>query len=78
MCLSEVSDKKQYGRYSIEYKGRNLSNSTELLCAYGKAQRVYRIADLSNGDFEEVSCCVRSGFTSSFISHLRRSFHALR
>ena len=26
-----------------------------LLCQYGKAKRLFRIADVSNGDFEDVS-----------------------
>ena len=25
------------------------------MCAYGKAQRLFRIADVSNGDFEKVN-----------------------
>jgi RNA polymerase-associated protein RTF1 len=51
---SEINDKHNYGRYNIEYKGRNIMDTRALLCSYGKAQRLFRIADVSNGDFEEV------------------------
>jgi len=30
-------------------------DSRGLVCAYGKATRLFRIADVSNGDFEKVS-----------------------
>jgi len=30
-------------------------NNRALVCQYGKASRHFRIADVSNGDFEEVS-----------------------
>ena len=44
-----------HGSYKIEYKGRDVREDRALLCQYGKVQRLFRIADVSNGDFEEVS-----------------------
>ncbi|KAL7421173.1 RNA polymerase-associated protein rtf1 [Cryptotrichosporon argae] len=41
------------GRYKIEYKGREVSDDRGLMCAYGRSKRLWRIADVSNGDFEE-------------------------
>lgn len=47
--LSELGN-----RYSIEYKGRDVTADRALECAYGKLQRPYRIADISNGEVTEV------------------------
>lgn len=43
------------GRYNIEYKDKQISEDRVLLVSYGKARRLYRIADVSNGDVEPVS-----------------------
>ena len=32
-----------------------------LMCQYGKVKRLFRIADVSNGDFEEVGCLLIRG-----------------
>ncbi|CAD6579230.1 MAG: hypothetical protein TREMPRED_002430 [Tremellales sp. Tagirdzhanova-0007] len=37
----------------IEYKGRTVMDNRALMCQYGKAKRLFRIADVSNGDFED-------------------------
>jgi hypothetical protein len=50
----EVDTSRSHGRYSIEYKGRTIMDDRALLCQYGKVKRLFRIADVSNGDFEEV------------------------
>ncbi|KAL1406068.1 RNA polymerase-associated protein rtf1 [Vanrija albida] len=42
-----------HGRYSIEYKGNKVSDDRALLCQYGKLVRLFRIADVSNGDLDE-------------------------
>lgn len=44
-----------YGRYSIEFKGRQVQDDRALVCQYGLEKRLFRIADVSNGDFDEVS-----------------------
>ncbi|KAK1922482.1 rtf1 protein [Papiliotrema laurentii] len=51
VSIDDQSDK--HGTYSIEYKGRNVVDGRALTCQYGKATRMYRIADVSNGDFEQ-------------------------
>lgn len=44
-----------HGSYKIEYKeNRQVVDDRALLCKYGKLERLFRIADVSNGDFEEV------------------------
>lgn len=52
--LPGVESEHQHGRYHVEYKGRDVSASHALICAYGKANRLYRIADISNTDVSEV------------------------
>lgn len=42
------------GKYQIEFKGREVSEDRVLRVKYGKVERLFRIADVSNGDFEEV------------------------
>lgn len=32
-----------------------MTDDRALVCKYGKMERLFRIADVSNGDFEEVS-----------------------
>ncbi|WVR09151.1 hypothetical protein IAU60_006213 [Kwoniella sp. DSM 27419] len=51
--IKEVDSSAKFGSYNIEYKGRTIRDARGLLCAYGKAARLFRIADVSNGDFEE-------------------------
>ncbi|GFZ47472.1 hypothetical protein JCM24511_05216 [Saitozyma sp. JCM 24511] len=51
--IAEVDTSRSHGRYSIEYKGRTIMDDRALLCQYGKVKRLFRIADVSNGDFEE-------------------------
>ncbi|WWD21079.1 hypothetical protein CI109_105560 [Kwoniella shandongensis] len=53
--VTGVDTSERFGSYSIEYKGRNVRDGRGLLCQYGKATRLFRIADVSNGDFEERS-----------------------
>ena len=55
-----IDDSASHGKYAIEFKGRNIMDSRGLMCTYGNATRLFRIADVSNGDFEKVcrlSCC---------------------
>lgn len=42
-------------KYEIEYKGRQVVEDWQMLCSYGRMKRQFRIADVSNGDVEEVS-----------------------
>lgn len=49
-----VKGDHNHGDYKIEYKGRTVVDNRALVCQYGKASRHFRIADVSNGDFEEV------------------------
>jgi RNA polymerase-associated protein RTF1 len=42
------------GKYPIEFKGREVTEDRVLRVKYGKVERLFRIADVSNGDFEEV------------------------
>ncbi|GMK59323.1 hypothetical protein CspeluHIS016_0703380 [Cutaneotrichosporon spelunceum] len=49
----EPESQHSHGRYTIEYKGRDVSASHALRCAYGKAERLYRIADISNTEVSE-------------------------
>ncbi|EIW67131.1 hypothetical protein TREMEDRAFT_69995 [Tremella mesenterica DSM 1558] len=42
-----------FGSYKIEYKGREIKEDRGLLCQYGRVQRVFRIADVSNGDIDD-------------------------
>ncbi|WWC91323.1 uncharacterized protein L201_006266 [Kwoniella dendrophila CBS 6074] len=51
--IKEVDTSGKFGAYNIEYKGRNVRDARGLLCSYGKGARLFRIADVSNGDFEE-------------------------
>ncbi|WVW79215.1 hypothetical protein I302_101181 [Kwoniella bestiolae CBS 10118] len=51
--IKEVDTSGKFGAYNIEYKGRNVRDARGLLCSYGKMTRLFRIADVSNGDFEE-------------------------
>ncbi|OCF72597.1 RNA polymerase-associated protein RTF1 [Kwoniella mangroviensis CBS 8886] len=51
--IKEVDTSEKFGAYNIEYKGRNVRDARGLLCSYGKMTRLFRIADVSNGDFEE-------------------------
>ncbi|WRT68947.1 uncharacterized protein IL334_005929 [Kwoniella shivajii] len=51
--IKEVDTSEKFGAYNIEYKGRTIRDARGLLCSYGKAARLFRIADVSNGDFEE-------------------------
>ncbi|KAK4687631.1 RNA polymerase-associated protein RTF1, partial [Tremellales sp. Uapishka_1] len=51
----DIDTKHSYGRYKIEYKGRDVMDDRALVCQYGNATRHFRIADVSNGDFEDVS-----------------------
>ncbi|WWC73205.1 uncharacterized protein I206_107171 [Kwoniella pini CBS 10737] len=51
--IKEVDTSEKFGAYNIEYKGRNIRDARGLLCSYGKLTRLFRIADVSNGDFEE-------------------------
>lgn len=61
---SEIQD-GSHGRYNIEYKGKEISEDRVLLLSYGKGKRLFRIADVSNGDIEEVSSALLSeGATS--------------
>ncbi|BEI91738.1 uncharacterized protein CcaverHIS019_0405580 [Cutaneotrichosporon cavernicola] len=48
-----VESEHSHGRYTVEYKGRDVSASHALICAYGKANRLYRIADISNTEVSE-------------------------
>jgi RNA polymerase-associated protein RTF1 len=61
---SEIQD-GSHGRYNIEYKGKEISEDRVLLLSYGKGKRLFRIADVSNGDIEEVSRALLSEGTSS-------------
>ncbi|KAK8843402.1 hypothetical protein IAR55_007059 [Kwoniella newhampshirensis] len=51
--ITDIDTSEKFGSYSIEYKGRSVRDGRGLLCQYGKAARLFRIADVSNGDFEE-------------------------
>ncbi|WVF65669.1 hypothetical protein IAT40_000400 [Kwoniella sp. CBS 6097] len=51
--IKEVDNSGKFGSYSIEYKGRNIRDARGLLCSYGKSSRLFRIADVSNGDVED-------------------------
>ncbi|WWC64143.1 uncharacterized protein I303_106751 [Kwoniella dejecticola CBS 10117] len=51
--IKDVDTTEKFGAYNIEYKGRNVRDARGLLCSYGKSTRLFRIADVSNGDFEE-------------------------
>jgi RNA polymerase-associated protein RTF1 len=42
------------GKYQIEFKGREVAEDRVLRVKYGKVERLFRIADVSNGDFEDV------------------------
>lgn len=53
--IVSIDSSGSHGRYSIEYKGKQVSDSRALVCSYGKVQRLYRIADVSNSEFDEVS-----------------------
>lgn len=53
--ITGVDHTREHGKYSIEYQGRQMSDSRALMCQYGKMVRLYRIADVSNGDIDEVS-----------------------
>jgi RNA polymerase-associated protein RTF1 len=46
-------DEKPHQRYSIEYQGRTISDNHALVCTYGAYERLFRIADVSNGEFDE-------------------------
>lgn len=52
--IASIDTKHDLGRYSIEYKGRSILDNRALLCAYGNQKRLFRIADVSNGDFDHV------------------------
>lgn len=52
--IVSVDSSGGHGRYSIEYKGKQVSDTRALVCSYGKVQRLYRIADVSNSEFDEV------------------------
>jgi hypothetical protein len=51
---SELQD-GSHGAYKIEYKGKDIIEERVLLVSYGKSKRLFRIADVSNGDVEDVS-----------------------
>lgn len=53
--LKGIDKSQAHGRYTIEYQGRQVSDSRALICQYGKAVRLFRMADVSNGDIDEVS-----------------------
>jgi len=58
VCSPAALREPDHGSYAIEYKGRDVRDSRALLCAYGRAQREWRIADVSNSNFEEVSVAI--------------------
>lgn len=64
-----------HGKYDIEYKGRQYSDTRGLVLQYGSLVRVYRIADLSNGEIDEVSCSalLQTDFKAEFDRFLRTS-----
>lgn len=49
----------KHGSYKIDYKDRQVTDDRALVCKYGKVERLFRIADVSNGDFEDVSTVSR-------------------
>ncbi|ORX39021.1 hypothetical protein BD324DRAFT_618258 [Kockovaella imperatae] len=51
--IVDIDESGSHGQYTIEYQGRNISDSRALLCQYGKVKRLFRIADVSNGDIIE-------------------------
>ncbi|ORY26243.1 hypothetical protein BCR39DRAFT_541580 [Naematelia encephala] len=51
--ISSVETDSKFGRYKIEYKGKDIVDNRVLMCQYGSAKRMFRIADVSNGDIEE-------------------------
>lgn len=51
--ITGIDKSHDYGRYSIEYQGRQVLDDRALVCQYGLKKRLYRIADVSNGDFDE-------------------------
>lgn len=53
--IVSVDSSGSHGRYPIEYKGKQVTDTRALLCSYGKLTRLYRIADVSNSEFDEVS-----------------------
>lgn len=55
LTATDVNSGNNFGQYAIEYKSRTVSDNRVLVCQYGEAQRLFRIADVSNGDFDEVS-----------------------
>lgn len=53
--IGGLDHKSTHGKYSIEFKGRQVTSNRALMCAYGAYERLFRIADVSNGDADEVS-----------------------
>ncbi|ODN91429.1 RNA polymerase-associated protein RTF1 [Cryptococcus wingfieldii CBS 7118] len=51
--IMEVDTNHQFGSYSIEYQGRQIKDNRALLCKYGSASRLFRMADVSNGAIED-------------------------
>ncbi|WVQ75385.1 hypothetical protein IAR50_005005 [Cryptococcus sp. DSM 104548] len=51
--IVEVDTNHQFGSYSIEYQGRQVKDNRALLCKYGSASRLFRMADVSNGSIED-------------------------
>ncbi|WVQ81177.1 hypothetical protein IAT38_003299 [Cryptococcus sp. DSM 104549] len=51
--IAEVDTSGSFGYYSIEYKGRNVRDNRALLCKYGSLSRLWRMADVSNSDFQD-------------------------
>lgn len=49
-----IDTSHDHGKYAIEFKGRQVMDTRALICQYGMKKRLYRIADVSNGDFDEV------------------------
>lgn len=74
--VPEISNETSRGYYKIEYKGRDVSDDRELTCQYGKAKRIFRMAEVSNGDFEEV-CFVQGGMARRHSFRDRQNSNAL-
>lgn len=53
MLITGIDHSHGNGKYNIEYKGRQIQEDRALKCRYGRSERLYRMADVSNGDFEE-------------------------
>jgi hypothetical protein len=59
--VSGLDHKSTHGKYTIEYNDRKMTDNRALVCTYGHYERLFRIADVSNGDFTEVRRTHRTG-----------------